>query len=51
LAGYPGAENTPDVQTEIKVMPADSAWVLSGDLAKHVDDLLLVCEYTVAVKG
>ena len=43
-------KNTPDVETEITATPADSKWVLktdSGDLAKNVDDLLLMCEYTV----
>jgi hypothetical protein len=43
-------KNTPDVETEITATPADSKWVLktdSGDLAQNVDDLLLMCEYTV----
>jgi hypothetical protein len=43
-------KTTPDVQTEIKVIPDEAKWVLttdSGDLVKHVDDLLLVCEYAV----
>lgn len=39
-----------DVSTVIKAAPADATWILttkSGDLAKHVDDLLLVCEYAI----
>lgn len=43
-------KNTPDVETEITDTPADSNWVLktdSGEFAKNVDDLLLMCEYTV----
>lgn len=43
-------KNTPDVEIEVTTTPAASKWVLktdSGDLAKNVDDLLLVCEYTV----
>ena len=43
-------KNTPDVETEITATAADSKWVLKtdpGELAKNVDDLLLMCEYTV----
>ena len=43
-------KNTPDVHTENPATPTDFNRVLkteSGDLAKNVDDLLLMCEYTV----
>jgi hypothetical protein len=43
-------KNAPDVETEITATAADSKWVLKtdpGELAKNVDDLLLMCEYTV----
>ena len=41
-------KSTPGLSTEIKTAKADSTWTLktdSRDLAKHADDLLLVCEY------
>ena len=40
---------TPEA-TEIKATPADAEWLLKivpGDMAKNLDDLLLVCEYAV----
>ena len=39
-----------DMNTVVNTTPADAAWVLStksGDVAKEVDDLLLVCEYAI----
>ncbi|HVG22227.1 MAG TPA: neuraminidase-like domain-containing protein [Blastocatellia bacterium] len=47
-------KNAPNVETEITATAADSKWSLktiSGDLAKNVDDLLLVCEYRVELRG
>jgi hypothetical protein len=38
------------VNTEITATSGDSKWVLkadSGTLARNVDDMLLMCEYTV----
>jgi hypothetical protein len=43
-------KTAPDVDTEIKATSDNSKWVLETDsdnLAKNVDDLLLLCEYTV----
>jgi receptor-binding and translocation channel-forming TcA subunit of Tc toxin/virulence plasmid A protein len=43
-------KNIPDLETKITATPADSKWVLKvdpGDLVKNLDDLLLMCEYTV----
>jgi hypothetical protein len=40
----------PDVAVEIEPVAADAGWVLetpSGAVADAVDDLLLLCEYTV----
>ena len=48
--GILAPKSTPELSTEIKTAKADSTWTLktdSGDLAKHADDLLLVCEYAV----
>jgi hypothetical protein len=44
---YSAGVRTPDVETEVT---ADSKWTLkadSGDVAKNVDALLLMFEYTV----
>ena len=48
--GILAPKSTVDSATEIKTAKVDTTWGLktdSGDLAKHVKDLLFVCEYTV----
>jgi hypothetical protein len=44
-------KKSPDAGAEIKATPAEAGWILkttSGELAAKVEDLLLVCAYTVA---
>ncbi|CAN5845087.1 hypothetical protein BH18ACI4_BH18ACI4_08600 [soil metagenome] len=51
--GINAPKNTVDAAQEIKVAPEDAKWILTTDtpnsrlLAENVDDLLLVCEYSV----
>ncbi len=42
---------TPDLAIEVNTDPAAATWVIttkSGDVAKEVDDLLLMCEYAIS---